>query len=205
MAEHPGVMEPGEFDLVGFAVGVAERDALITGDRVTPGDALVGISSPNLRSNGFSLARRVVFDVAGLSLTDPMFADAPATVADELLAPSVIYAPAVLDAVRQVDVRAVAHVTGGGIPGNLARVLPAGCAAVVDTSTWEQPRVFGRLQQLGDIAADEMYRVFNCGIGMILATPQADAARLSEVLSRHGHRAGVIGEVVTGDRTVSMR
>jgi phosphoribosylformylglycinamidine cyclo-ligase len=205
MAEHPGAMKPGEFALVGFAVGVAERDALITGVDVTPGDVLVGISSPNLRSNGFSLARRVVFDVAGLSLRDRLFDDSPATVADELLEPSVIYAPAVLDAIRQVEVRAVAPITGGGIPGNLARVLPAGTAAEVDTSTWDWPRVFERIEQLGAVDRDEMYRVFNCGIGMIVVTPRADAARACEVLSHHGHRAGVIGEVVAGDRTVSMR
>src|SRR4051794_16586281 len=135
MAEHPGAMEPGEFDLVGFAVGVVERDAIIDGTRVAPGDVLVGLPSPGLRSNGYSLARHVLFDVAGRSLDDPAWdgPDAP-TVADELLRPSVIYSPGIDALVGEVEVHTVAHVTGGGIAGNLARVLPDGADAVVDRS-----------------------------------------------------------------------
>src|SRR5688500_2640858 len=114
MAEHPGAMDPGEFDLVGFAVGVAEREELLTGDRLTPGDVLIGLPTPGLRSNGYSLARRVFFDVAGLRLDDPPWDGAHHTVADELLEPSVIYAPAILALRRAVDVHGVAHITGGG-------------------------------------------------------------------------------------------
>jgi phosphoribosylformylglycinamidine cyclo-ligase len=196
MAEHPGVMAPGEFDLVGFAVGAAERDALVTGTQVTPGDVLVGLPSPNLRSNGYSLARRVYFDVAQRSLHDPAWPGAPTTVADELLSPSVIYAPAVLDAIRTAEVKAVAHITGGGIVGNLARVLPEGAGAVVDPATWEAPRVFGEIQRLGQVDTAEMRRVFNCGIGMIVVVPADSVARATSALANHGHRAAVIGEVV---------
>ena len=122
MAEHPGVMEAGEFELVGFSVGAVERNAVITGERVEVGDVLIGIPSPNLRSNGFSLARRIMFDIAGRDLDDPAWEGATVSVADALLDPSVIYAPAVLATAASVDVRAIAHITGGGLPGNLNRV-----------------------------------------------------------------------------------
>jgi phosphoribosylformylglycinamidine cyclo-ligase len=205
MAEHPGVMAPGEFDLVGFAVGAAERDALITGAAVTPGDVLLGLPSPNLRSNGFSLARRVLFEVAGRHLDDPAWDGATTSVADELLDPSVIYAPAVLDVVRTTEVHAVAHITGGGLPGNLVRVLAPGTEAVVDAGAWEAPRFFGEIQRLGAIDLDEMRRVFNCGIGMVLVVPADHTATATAVLATHGHRAVVIGEVAAAagdDRVV---
>ena len=205
MAEHPGVMAPGEFDLVGFAVGVAERDALVTGAAVTPGDVLIGVPSPNLRSNGFSLARRVLFEVAGLGLDDPAWEGATTSVADELLSPSVIYAPAVLDVMRTVEVHAVAHITGGGLAGNLSRVLAPGTDAVVDTSTWEVPRLFGEIQRLGSVDTDEMRKVFNCGIGMVLVVPADQASRACAVLSAQGHRAVVVGEVVAGEGRTVLR
>jgi phosphoribosylformylglycinamidine cyclo-ligase len=204
MAEHPGVMRPGEFDLVGFAVGVAERAALVTGEHVTPGDVLVGIPSPNLRSIGYSLARRVLFDVAGRTLEDPAWPGATTSVADELLAPSVIYAPAVLDVMAAVEVRAVAHITGGGIVGNVARVLPRHTSAIVRAAAWEAPRIFGEIQRLGAVDPAEMHRVFNCGIGMVLVVPADHAARACAALATHGHRATVIGDVVAGEGTVTV-
>src|SRR4051794_5770977 len=124
MAEHPGAMDPGEFDLVGFAVGVAERDQLITGEHVRQGDVIIGLPSPGLRSNGYSLARRVLLEVGGRRLDEPAYSGSHRTLADELLEPSVIYAPAILALRRGVDVRAVAHITGGGIPANLTPILP---------------------------------------------------------------------------------
>jgi phosphoribosylformylglycinamidine cyclo-ligase len=198
MAEHPGVMAPGEFDLVGFAVGAAERGALLTGAAVTPGDVLLGLPSPNLRSNGYSLARRVLFEVAGLDLDDPAWEGATTSVADALLDPSVIYAPAVLDVMRNAEVHAVAHITGGGLPGNLVRVLAPDTAAVVDPSTWEVPRFFGEIQRLGAVELDEMRRVFNCGIGMVLVVPADQVTPATAALATHGHRATVIGEVAAG-------
>jgi phosphoribosylformylglycinamidine cyclo-ligase len=193
MAEHPGAMEPGEFDLVGFVVGVAERDRLLTGSAARPGDVLVGLPSPGLRCNGYSLARRVLFDVAGLGLDDELFGGR--TVADELLVPSVIYAPAIVRLLGDVDVRAVAHVTGGGLVGNLPRVLPSGVDAEVDRSTWEVPRVFGEIQRLGSVDDGEMARVFNLGIGMVVAVPPADAGRTLALLAESGHRAVEIGRL----------
>ncbi|CAB4818081.1 MAG: phosphoribosylformylglycinamidine cyclo-ligase [Actinobacteria bacterium] len=204
MAEHPGVMKPGEFDLVGFAVGVAERNKLVTGREVTAGDALIGIPSPNLRSNGFSLARRVFFDVAARDVHGPAWSDADRSLGDVLLEPSVIYAPAVLATMREVEVRAVAHITGGGIPGNLNRVLPADADARVDASTWESPRIFAELERLGSIDRDEMRRVFNCGIGMVLVVPQHEVGAAISALDAHGHAARVIGEIVPGTGLVHI-
>jgi phosphoribosylformylglycinamidine cyclo-ligase len=204
MAEHPGAMEPGEFDLVGFAVGVAERDRLITGEHVRAGDVLIGLPSPSLRSNGYSLARRILFEVADRSLDDPAYPGAHHTLADELLEPSVIYAPSVAELTRSVDVRAVAHITGGGIPGNLVRVLPDGVDAVVDRSTWESPRIFGELQQLGDVSDEEMARVFNLGIGMIVVVPEDESYKALDVLRAAGQRAAVIGSVSPGTGTVTL-
>jgi phosphoribosylformylglycinamidine cyclo-ligase len=204
MAEHPGVMRPEEFDLVGFAVGVAERDRLVTGRSVTPGDVLVGLPSPNLRSNGFSLARRVFFDVAGRSVHDPAWAGADRSLGDVLLEPSVIYAPAVLAAMAAGEVRAVAHITGGGIPGNLNRVLPATADARVDRGTWEAPRIFDELARLGAVEPAEMLRVFNCGIGMILVVEPSAVAAVVGALGEHGHAARVVGEIVPGSGEVHV-
>jgi phosphoribosylformylglycinamidine cyclo-ligase len=203
MAEHPGAMKPGEFDLVGFAVGVVERDAIIDGSKVSAGDAIIGLPSPGLRSNGYSLARHVLFDIAGRSLDDAAWDDVGApSVADELLRPSVIYSPAVRALLAEVEVHSIAHVTGGGMAGNLVRVLPDSVDAMVDRSTWESPRIFGELQRLGSISDDEMAKVFNLGIGMIVVVPQAAVAPSLAVLAGAGVAARVIGEVVTGQGSV---
>src|SRR4051812_8553932 len=204
MAEHPGAMDPGEFDLVGFAVGVVERDQLITGEHVRSGDALIGLPSPGLRSNGYSLARRVLLERAQRGLHEPAFDGAHHDLAEELLRPSVIYAPAVLALQRVVDVRAAAHITGGGITGNLARVLPDRCDAVVDRDTWEPPRIFDEIQRLGAIDDDEMAHVFNMGIGMVVVVPSAEVHRALDVLRTHGHAAREIGSVTDGERRVRL-
>jgi phosphoribosylformylglycinamidine cyclo-ligase len=198
MAEHPGAMEPGQFDLVGFVVGVAERDRLLTGARARAGDVLVGLASPGLRCNGYSLARRVLLEDAGLPMDGPAYEGASHSLADELLLPSVVYAPAVMALLRHVEVRALAHVTGGGIPGNLVRVLPPGVDAVVDRGSWEEPRIFAEIRRLGGIHEKEMARVFNLGIGMVAVVAPSDEARALDVLRAAGAPAVVIGEVVPG-------
>jgi phosphoribosylformylglycinamidine cyclo-ligase len=204
MAEHPGAMDPGEFDLVGFAVGVAERDRLITGEHVGRGDVLIGLPSPGLRSNGYSLARKVLLQSAGRDLQDPAWPGAHHSLADELLVPSVVYAPAIATLLRHVDVRAVAHITGGGLPGNLARVLPEGAGAVVDTHTWEAPRIFGEIQRLGEVSDDEMRKVFNLGIGMVVVVAEEEAHRSLDLLRTEGHRAAEIGRVTAGNGQVAF-
>ncbi len=204
MAEHPGVMEPGEFDLVGFAVGAVAAGSVISGADVAVGDAVIGIASPNLRSNGFSLARKLMFETAGRSLDDPAWEGADVTVGEALLEPSVIYTPAVLAAAKQFDVRAVAHVTGGGLPGNVNRVLPDNTDATIDTSSWGVPPIFTELQRIGNVATDEMFRTFNMGIGMILVVPLAEVDGVNDLLLEHGHPSVQIGEITTGTGIVNL-
>jgi phosphoribosylformylglycinamidine cyclo-ligase len=204
MAEHPGVMDDDDFDLVGFAVGVAERDRLLDASRVQPGDVLIGLHSPGLRSNGYSLARSILFGRAGRALDSPAWAGADHSLADELLLPSVIYAPAVASLLGVVDVTAVAHITGGGIPGNLGRVLPDACDAEVRRETWEAPRIFTELQRLGAVADDEMARVFNLGLGMIVVVRPGDEHRAVTLLDAAGIQASVVGEVHPGRREVHL-
>jgi phosphoribosylformylglycinamidine cyclo-ligase len=204
MAEHPGALDPGEFDLVGFAVGVVERDALVTGERIEAGDRLIGLRSDGLRSNGYSLARRVLLEVADLALDGPAWPGAHHTLADELLRPSDIYSPALAALVHAEPVHGLAHVTGGGLPGNLSRVLPSTCDAVVRRATWEVPRIFAEIQRLGDVPDDEMARVFNLGIGMVAVVPADAALRAIDLLRSHGVAATEIGEVVPGSGAVTL-
>jgi phosphoribosylformylglycinamidine cyclo-ligase len=206
-AEHAGVMPRDELDLAGFAVGVVEQGTQLGPERVRAGDAVVGLPSPGLRSNGYTLARHVLLESAGLELGDPAWAGADHSVADELLRPSVIYAPAVL-ALRAAlgdALHACAHITGGGIVGNLPRALPADLGAVLERSTWEEPQVFKEIQRLGWVAEDEMDRVFNRGVGMALVLDAGSAGEALGALVQAGQPASVIGEVVGGGPGVRFR
>lgn len=204
MAEHPGAMEPGDFDLVGFAVGVVDAESVIEPESVGDGDALVGLHSPGLRSNGYSFARRLLFDVGGRELTDEAWPGAGTTVVEELLLPSVIYSPAVRRVIDEVDVHGIAHITGGGIPGNLNRVLPTTSDAVVDHATWEHPPIFAELQRLGAVSDEEMAKAFNLGIGMILVVPASDTGATLDVLDSIGQAASVIGKITPGAGQVHL-
>lgn len=206
-AEHPGVMDPDELDLAGFAVGVVDHDERLGPDRVRPGDALVGLPSPGLRSNGYTLARHVLLERAGLDLDGPAWPGAGHTLADELLRPSEIYAPAVLAAVGSGEdaVHACAHVTGGGIAGNLGRVLPPGCEAVLERGSWEVPPVFGEIERLGGVAGEEMDRVFNLGLGMVLVVAGDAVDAVAGAAAAHGRDAAVVGEVRAGPGGVVLR
>jgi phosphoribosylformylglycinamidine cyclo-ligase len=197
MSEHPGVMEPGEFDLVGFAVGVVERSEVLPRD-VRSGDRIVGFASPGLRCNGYSLARAALLERAGMALGEPAWPGAHHSLADVLLEPSAIYAPAMLALARKVDVHAFAHVTGGGIPGNLARVLPERCDGVVRRGTWDEPRIFAEIQRAGDVPDLEMQHVFNLGIGMLAVVAGDQAERALDVVRSEGHDAWPVGEIVEG-------
>ncbi|MHB1719430.1 MAG: phosphoribosylformylglycinamidine cyclo-ligase [Acidimicrobiales bacterium] len=198
MAEHPGGMPDAGFDLAGFAVGVVERDSVLGADRVVAGDVLVGLDSPGLRSNGYSLARHVLLEHAGLALDAPAWPGAQHSLGEELLVPSVIYASAVLAALRAGEVHAAAHITGGGIPGNLARVLPGDCDALVDRSTWAVPRIFSEIQRLGDVPPDEMDRVFNLGLGMVLVVSRPAVGEVLAALGSAGCSSRVVGRVAHG-------
>ena len=203
IAEHPGVMDDGEFDLVGFAVGVVERRNVLRSKSAKAGDVLIGLASPGLRSNGYSLARRLFFDVAGRSLNDPAWDGSATTVADELLLPSVLYTPGVLALQQHVTVNAVAHITGGGIPGNLPRSLPRDVDALVQRSSWSPPPIFAEMQRIGDVATSEMDKVFNMGAGMIIAVAPADAVAAIESLGASGHAPWQLGELVPGTGKVT--
>ena len=197
MSEHGGVMEPDEFDLVGFAVGVVARSRVLPAD-VHPGDAIVGIASGGLRCNGYSLARRALVDVDGRDLGGPAWSGARHSLADELLRPSIVYAPAMLELRRHVDVHAYAHVTGGGIVGNLARVLPDDCDAVVRRDSWERPRIFAEVQAAGAVTDGEMEEVFNLGLGMLAVVPGDAVNPALDAVRSAGHEAWVVGEITSG-------
>jgi phosphoribosylformylglycinamidine cyclo-ligase len=197
ISEHPDLMEPGEFDLVGFAVGVVERAGILPRD-VAAGDRIVGLASPGLRCNGYSLARRALFDRRGRSIDEPAWHGASRSLGAELLTPSVIYAPMMAALRADVPVHGFAHITGGGIPGNLNRALPDTCDGVVRRGTWSEPRIFAEIQAAGDIADDEMEQVFNLGLGMVAIVPAGEEARAVDVLRGAGVEAFVVGEVVDG-------
>lgn len=205
MAAHPGAMEPGDFDLVGTAVGVVERGRIITGERLGAGDVLLGLPSPGLRSNGYSLARRVLLEMDARDLDAPAWPGHSKSLGDELLEPSVIYSPAISALLSAVDVRAVAHITGGGLPGNVVRVLPDHLDAVIRQGAWERPRIFDEIQQSGNVAEAEMANVFNLGIGMVVAVRSGkDEFAALDVLREKGHRAVRIGMVTPGEGRVHL-
>lgn len=204
MSEHPDVMAPGEYDLVGFAVGVADRGGLLPRG-VRPGDRLVGLASPGLRCNGYSLARRALLERAGRRLEEPAWRGAHHSLGDELLTPSVVYAPALGNLLRHVEVHAFAHVTGGGLPGNLARVIPPHCDAIVWRGTWPEPRVFAEIARCGPVTDREMFRVFNMGVGMVAVVTGHDALAAVDTARAAGHDAWVIGEIGEGRGRVQVR
>ncbi|MGH8903524.1 MAG: phosphoribosylformylglycinamidine cyclo-ligase [Egibacteraceae bacterium] len=191
-AEHPGVLAAGQYDLAGFGVGIVDRAALLGPARVRAGDALVAMASSGLHANGFSLARWIV---EGRDLTAEHGLGEP--LGDALLRPTRIYAPDCLALIGACDVHALCHVTGGGIAGNLVRVLPAGLGAAVDRASWEVPPVFRLLQRWGDVDDAECWRVFNQGVGMVAVVADGDGA--VEALRGRGVDAWVCGEVVEGD------
>lgn len=172
-AEMPGIYREGDFDLAGFSVGVVERELIIDQSSVAHGNVLIGMASSGPHSNGYSLIRKVI-EVSGASLDQP-FGEASETLGDVLLAPTTIYVKPLLQALKQFDIRALAHITGGGLTENLPRVLPGNCKAEIDLSSWERPEIFNWLQENGNIEDMEMLRTFNCGIGMVLVVSEEQA------------------------------
>ena len=190
-AEMPGMYADGDYDLAGFAVGAAERDALLP-KGVTPGDSVLGLASSGVHSNGFSLVRRIVENTnAGWAAPAPFAAGI--SLGEALITPTRIYVRSLLALHRAGLMKAAAHITGGGLPGNLPRVLPTGTSAVLDAGTWKLPPVFAWLARAGDVAAPEMLRVFNCGIGMAVVT--ADPAAARAVLEAEGETVFAIGTI----------
>ncbi|WJW76062.1 phosphoribosylformylglycinamidine cyclo-ligase [Thiohalobacter sp. IOR34] len=199
-AEMPGMYGEGDYDLAGFSVGVVEKERLIDGSRVAPGDTLIGLASSGPHSNGYSLIRKIL-EVSGAGLDLPL---GDSTLGAALLAPTRIYVKPLLELFESIEVHALAHITGGGLPENLPRVLPKGCRARIEASSWQRPAVFDWLQTQGKVAAAEMYRTFNCGVGMVLAVAAADAETAIDQLNAAGETAWRIGEIVPGDGEVQI-
>ena len=204
-AEMPGFYADGEYDVAGFIVGAVPRDRLIDGRAIRAGDALIGLPSSGLHTNGYSLARRIAFDIAGLRI-DAFVPELGATIGDALLEPHRSYLPVMRPLLRSGLIKGMAHITGGGITDNLPRILPEGTSAVIDRSQWEVPALFQWLQRCGQVPDDDMLRTFNMGIGLIVACADADANRLISDLARVGEPAATrIGVVVAGLRDVTYR
>jgi phosphoribosylformylglycinamidine cyclo-ligase len=197
-AEMPGFYSEGEYDLAGFAVGVVERDNIIDGSSITVGNKLIGINSNGLHSNGYSLARKVLFDIMGLGINSPL-PGLDCTVAEELLTPTRIYVKTVLNLIRDFRINGIAHITGGGLLENVPRILPNGCKAIIAKDSWAVPPIFPLLQQGGGIEEMEMFRTFNYGIGMVLVVPDNEAEEILIRLSGLNEKAFVIGEVAKCD------
>jgi phosphoribosylformylglycinamidine cyclo-ligase len=183
-AEHPKAFIPGEYDLAGFCVGVVEKDRIIDGRAIVAGDVLLGLASSGAHSNGYSLIRRIIGE-------DHLSSD----LADSLMEPTRIYVKALLKLAAELPVKGLAHITGGGLVGNVPRILPQGTSAVIQKSSWPRPEVFKWLQQAGNVAEDEMFRVFNCGIGMVLAVSADNAGSAAALLKREGELVYEIGRV----------
>ncbi len=201
-AEMPGFYGDGEYDVAGFIVGVVSRDRLIDGRTIRPGDTLVGLPSSGLHTNGYSLARRIAFEIAGLRV-DSFVPDLGRTIGAALLEPHRSYLPVIRPLLSSGVIKGMAHVTGGGITDNLPRIFPEGTAAVIDRSAWPVPPIFQWLQRTGTVPDHDMLRTFNMGIGLIVACEEAQADGLISALARAGEPAAVrIGRVVTGARSV---
>jgi phosphoribosylformylglycinamidine cyclo-ligase len=187
-----------DYDLAGFCVGIVEQSAIIDGSKIRAGDQVIGIASSGPHSNGYSLIRKVLAQ-SDLTAASPW---ENSTLGAHLLAPTRIYVRAILNLIAATDVHGIAHITGGGLPENLARVLPASVDARIDTSAWQRPPIFGWLQKEGNIAEAELLRTFNCGIGMTVVVPAQVAGEALDVLAASGEKAMLIGEIVAGNGRV---
>lgn len=195
-AEMPGMYEGSDFDLAGFCVGVVEKDAIIDGSTVGEGDVLLGLASSGPHSNGYSLIRKVL-EVSGANLSDDFNGK---TLAETLLEPTRIYVKPLLKLMQSVQVKALSHITGGGLLENLPRVMPEYTTANIDTNSWEMPPIFTWLQQQGNIDSTEMYRTFNCGIGMVLCVAKEHQQQAVDMLEAEGETVSVIGTITRGEQ-----
>ena len=191
-AEMPGMYHEGDYDLAGFCVGVVEKSEIIDGSRVKNGDALIALGSSGPHSNGYSLVRKVI-DVAGVNPATELLDNKP--LSEHVLAPTKIYVKSVLALIKQADVHAIAHLTGGGFWENIPRVLPKNTKAVIDEKSWKWPSVFNWLQEKGNIDTYEMYRTFNCGVGMVIALPPEQVETALAILKQAGENAWLIGHI----------
>lgn len=203
-AELPGIYDSDQFDLAGFGVGVVSRDKIIDGKRIKTNDVLIGLASNGLHSNGYALARKVLLEKNKLSL-DTYFEELEETLGECLLRPTIIYSKIIMDLVNNFDIKGIAHITGGGIRGNLARILPYRVDAELYADSWEIPPIFEMIQRLGPVETEEMFRVFNMGIGMILVVDTMLPERIIDFCEKKGQKAYVIGSIVRGAGNVIIR
>ena len=199
-AEMPGMYEGDDYDLAGFCVGVVEKSEIIDGSKVREGDALVGIGASGPHSNGYSLVRKII-EVSDADLSASL---GDSTLGEALLAPTTIYVKALLQLFAALPVKALSHITGGGLLENIPRVLPDDCNARIDTASWDWPEVFQWLQSHGNVETREMYRTFNCGVGMVVCVGADDVAGTIDVLQRAGHNAWQIGNITAGHNEVEL-
>lgn len=203
-AEMAGFYADGEYDIAGFAVGVVDKSKIITGEKVAIGDVLLGLPSTGLHSNGFSLVRKICFDVKKLSVQD-YIPELGTKLGETLLVPTRLYPKVCLPLIEKFDIHGMVHITGGGFYDNIPRILPENCAVEIDTSVWPKPVIFGLLQKWGQVAWPEMYRTFNMGIGMIISVAKEDADNIQAQLKAQGEESYVIGKVVAGKREVHLQ
>lgn len=203
MAELPDLYQPGEYDLAGTIVGIVDRDRIIDGSRITPGDRVIGLASDGLHTNGYSLARKVLFGIAGYT-ADTEIEGWGCTLGEALLRPHRSYVTAVLPLLEQGRIKGLAHITGGGLRDNIPRILPEGCGVRIDADAWPVPSVFTLIQQIGGVEPDEMRRTFNMGIGLVVITGPDAADDTMARLRQHGETPYMIGEVRAGARVVEI-
>ena len=202
-AEMPGFYQNGEYDLAGFIVGLVDRARIIDGHTIVPGDVLIGLPSTGLHTNGYSLARRILFDELGLGL-DQEVDELGCSVGEELLRPHCSYQAAVRPTIDTGYVKGIAHITGGGLTDNVPRILPDGCNAVIDARSWPMPPVFEFLREQGDVPVDDMYRTFNMGIGLVIVCSRSDLdSVLTKLISSGEVGAGPVGEIREGESAVT--
>ncbi|MDA3799652.1 MAG: phosphoribosylformylglycinamidine cyclo-ligase [Kiritimatiellae bacterium] len=202
-AEMPGLYPEGEYDLVGTIVGVVDKDKIVTGENIEEGDVLIGLPSSGLHTNGYSLARKVIFEDAGLGVND-VLPGTDRTVADILLAVHKSYLKPAMAVMEEITVAGMAHITGGGFCDNIPRILPDGVGIEVDKSTWKVPEIYNFIRIEGNVDCEEMYRVFNMGIGFVMIVSEDDVIKALEILTEAGERPTVIGKVVEGEKVVTL-
>lgn len=202
-AELSGLYAPDEYDLVGTIVGVVERDQVITGEKITQGDKIIGLMSNGLHTNGYTLARHILFDHCKYEI-DTYLPDISTTVGEELLKPHQSYVKPILQLMEVCEVKGIAHITGGGLPANISRVLPDDCQARIDKNRWDKQPIFSLLQQAGNVEENEMYRVFNMGIGMVVVLAPENVDVAIDTLQQYDATAIQIGQIVAGKKGVEL-
>jgi phosphoribosylformylglycinamidine cyclo-ligase len=203
-AEMPDFYQPGEYDVAGFIVGIVDQDKIINGSNIEAGDCVIGLSSTGLHTNGYSLARKIVFEVAGLKHNDKI-PELGQTAGEALLTVHKSYKNPVFGLLEKYPVKGMAHITGGGIPGNLVRILPDNCRAEIDKGSWPILPIFEFLQKAGDVSEDDMYPAFNMGIGLTIVVSEQLADRVVQDLNGRGEKAYRIGRITSGDRKVVLK